>query len=116
VALALVLLSGAGLLIRSLHALVTDETGFVSRHILTFSLTSGLLRRPQDVAERQAMDLRRDASTRRILDEIQTLPGVEAAAVAFRCRSDAGSRAIASRWRGGRFPPAPRPRRRWCDR
>lgn len=82
-ALALVLLSGAGLLIRSLHALVTDETGFDSRHVLTFSLTSGLLRRPQDVAERQAMDLRRDASTRRILDEIQTLPGVEAAAVAF---------------------------------
>lgn len=84
VALALVLLTDAGLLIRTLHILVTDETGFEASHVLTFSLTTGVVARvPADPAARALLAQRVEASTRQIVTEVQSLPGVVTAAVAF---------------------------------
>lgn len=83
VAMALMLLTGAGLLIRTLHILVTDETGFEARNVLTFSLTTddGLM--SQDAETRVRLASRFEESTRQIVSEIQSIPGVSAAAVAF---------------------------------
>jgi putative ABC transport system permease protein len=76
VALALMLLTGAGLVIRTLHLVLTGDTGFDARHVLAFSLTAGAGRVQGDQA-------RFEASNRRVVEEIQSLPGVTVAAVAF---------------------------------
>jgi putative ABC transport system permease protein len=83
VGLALVLLAGAGLLTRSLHALLTGDRGFEARHVLTFGLTRPAIPASLAMADRVALARRFASSTRLVLDEIAALPGVEAAAVAF---------------------------------
>ncbi len=70
VMLAFVLLCGAGLLTRSLYHLLTQDRGFDAGRILTVSLAHA-----EGRASKEAY--------RRILEEVQALPGVEAAAAAF---------------------------------
>jgi len=76
VSLALVLLSGAGLLVRSLQKLASVDPGFDPAHLLTVSLDLPAGTYPDHV--RQA------AFFSQLLQRIRTIPGVEAAgAVSF---------------------------------
>jgi predicted permease len=70
-ALAIVLLVGAGLMIRSFGALRAIDPGFDSRHLL--SMTVSTKGAPDGEAGRRA------AFYRRTLDEVRALPGVEGA-------------------------------------
>ncbi|HUK14964.1 MAG TPA: ABC transporter permease, partial [Bryobacteraceae bacterium] len=70
VMLAMVLLCGAGLLTRSLYHLMTQDKGFDASHVLTSSLARAEGQEPEQAC-------------RRILEEVQSLPGVDAAAAAF---------------------------------
>jgi putative ABC transport system permease protein len=72
VALALVLLVGAGLLLRSFQALTRVEPGFAPARLLVVNLPLS----PQRYAQSPA----RTAMVERILDRVRTLPGVESAA------------------------------------
>ncbi|MCI0541424.1 MAG: ABC transporter permease [Verrucomicrobiales bacterium] len=72
VALALVLLIGAGLLIRSFHRLQNVETGFDTDELLTVEIS--MIGAAYENAEQRSVFLRR------LIDEIKAAPGVEAAA------------------------------------
>jgi putative ABC transport system permease protein len=74
VALALVMLAGAGILVRTFAAAQNLESGITTANVLVFSLDL-----PED---RYADEARRAAFAEEIQRELQTLPGVEAAAVA----------------------------------
>jgi putative ABC transport system permease protein len=39
IAMTLVLLAGAGLMVRSLHALLHQDSGFAVQHVLTFAVS-----------------------------------------------------------------------------
>ena len=73
VALAFVLLIGAGLLLASFQRLLAIDPGFVAEHVLTARLSPLESRYPDDTALR--------AYTNRVLERIRALPGVEAAGV-----------------------------------
>ncbi len=75
VALAVTLLAGAGLLIRSLQQLGRVSPGFEAEHVLTFQMTGSY----GETADMKAMTQRIE----RILDAMRALPGVEAAATAY---------------------------------
>lgn len=66
VALSLVLLIGAGLMVRSFTALISVDTGFDPRNSLTFTLSNAGLRDPVE----------REAFMRRIREELRAIPGV----------------------------------------
>ncbi|MGA8143421.1 MAG: ABC transporter permease [Candidatus Acidiferrales bacterium] len=70
-ALALVLLAGAGLMIRNFQRLVHHDLGFDASHLLTFNLT------PPPAS--QPVGPQRTALLRRVLEEVQNVPGVNAA-------------------------------------
>jgi putative ABC transport system permease protein len=71
IALALLLLVGAGLLMRSFARLVSVNPGFESEHLLTmFMFTS-----PAKYEDKQ----KRSQYLERVLDEVRSIPGVEAA-------------------------------------
>lgn len=72
VALAVCLLFGAGLLLRSFQALSEVSPGFDAAHVLAFRLTGGY----GETADIPALRSR----VNRTLDELRSLPGVEAAA------------------------------------
>lgn len=72
-ALAVVLLAGAGLLLRSLLTLGKVDPGFAQDHVITFGL---------DLPRRYG-HLERVQFYRRLLTEIRTLPGVRAASAVF---------------------------------
>jgi len=73
VALAVTLLSGAGLLLRSFQELGRVSPGFDSSHILTFQISVGW---------GETADLKRlRQKTDRILEALRSTPGVEAAAI-----------------------------------
>lgn len=72
VALAVTLLIGAGLLLRSLQQLARVYPGFESSHVLTFQVSGSW----GETANMKALAQRID----RILDSLQALPGVKAAA------------------------------------
>ncbi len=74
VSLSLVLLIGAGLLVRSLYGVLSVERGFDTRDVLTMQI--GLARKDYDDAARQR------AFYADLLARVSTLPGVEAAAIA----------------------------------
>jgi predicted permease len=84
IALTLVLLIGAGLLIRSFRQLNTLNPGFDPRHLLC--LTIGLPRIPPLQTAPPAPDdpslAHWDLSTRQILDRVRALPSVTSAAIA----------------------------------
>jgi predicted permease len=73
VALALVLLVGAGLLARSLLAVQRVDLGFKAEGVLSASVNLPAARYPDAAA--------RGAFSRRLLERLQAVPGVEAAAV-----------------------------------
>lgn len=73
VALALVLLVGAGLLLRSFATLTRVDPGFDAKNLLVVNLPMA--------PNRFADNVRRTATVQRILDRVRTLPGVERAAV-----------------------------------
>jgi putative ABC transport system permease protein len=68
VALSLVLLIGAGLVVRSLQSLRNLDAGFERKNVLTFALEL-----PRGYGESRKLEL-----SRRILDRIKILPGVRA--------------------------------------
>jgi len=72
VALSLVLLVGAGLMVRSLWALRAVDTGFDPRNVLTMEPSTPATKYPTPVAQSNA--------TNSMLDRIRALPGVESAA------------------------------------
>ncbi|HUP05217.1 MAG TPA: ABC transporter permease [Bryobacteraceae bacterium] len=69
-ALALALLAGGGVMLRSLHRLMTADLGFDAGRLLTLSVS--------DATRRGS-----DESGQRLVEAIETTPGVEAAAGAF---------------------------------
>jgi putative ABC transport system permease protein len=71
VALALVLLAGAGLMIRSLAALWSVDPGFDPHHILAFRATVPPVKSPDAIR----------AMWRRIQDDLEALPGIQAASL-----------------------------------
>ena len=73
VALAFVLLIGAGLLLASFQRLLAVDPGFVAEHVLTGRLSPLESRYPDEAALR--------TYTNRVLERIRALPGVEAAGV-----------------------------------
>jgi putative ABC transport system permease protein len=73
VALSLVLLIGAGLVVRSLQSLQNLDAGFERKNVLTFSLDL-----PRGYVAARELEL-----SRRILDRIKTLPGVHRASFSF---------------------------------
>ena len=74
VALAVTLLAGAGLLVRSLEALGRVDPGFDAAHVLTFRISSSWAETVDMKALAQRIDRR--------LDFLNAIPGVEAAASA----------------------------------
>jgi putative ABC transport system permease protein len=75
VALAVVLLVGAGLLIRSFVKLVNVDPGFRTEHIVSFSVTTPDLKYPYD------RDRNRFAA--QVIDRLAAMPGTQATAVSF---------------------------------
>lgn len=79
VAMATVLLVGAGLLVRTVVELLNVPVGFQPEHLLTARVT---LPRPNDISRATYLDpSRRVAFFREALTRIQALPGVERAAM-----------------------------------
>jgi predicted permease len=68
-ALAVALLAGAGLLLRSFANAARQSPGFSSTHVLTAHLTLPAAKYPDDAARARAL--------RRMLDAVRVLPGVE---------------------------------------
>jgi predicted permease len=98
VAMALVLLAGAGLMIRSLEALLRADPGFDARRVVTFRVA--LPPTPQ-----AAGDAAVQAAWRRLHERLASLPGVEAVSLS------AGTRLLKSDderlfWIAGRPRPA----------
>lgn len=75
VALAVTLLAGAGLLLRSFQELGRVAAGFDAQHVLTLQVSSSWSETGDPKASAQR--------AQRILDSLQTIPGVESAAVVF---------------------------------
>ncbi len=73
VALALVLLAGAGLMIRSLHALMNVDPGFRTDRLLTVEIGLSAIRYP-DAARRKLFG-------DRLLELVDKLPGVQSASI-----------------------------------
>jgi putative ABC transport system permease protein len=73
VALALVLVSGAGLMLRSFYQLVSEGIGFETGHLLTLEIDLP--------AQRYASDESKSRFFRGLLDRVRALPGVMTASV-----------------------------------
>ena len=82
IALAMVLLVGAGLLVRTFAALHSVVPGFDPHHVLTMetSLTGAHYDRTADISE----------MTRRVIERVEAIPGVEAAAASSYLPLDSG--------------------------
>jgi putative ABC transport system permease protein len=80
VALALVLLVGGGLMIRSLVAILRTDPGFNPTNVLTMQMTLAELKYPKDE--------QRAAFYQRVLDRIQSLPGIRSAAFYMCCSGE----------------------------
>ncbi len=75
IALAVTLLAGAGLLVRSFEALARVSPGFQPDHVLTFHLSTSWAESNDRPGSRQR--------TERVLDALRAIPGIEAAATAL---------------------------------
>lgn len=73
--IALVLLAGAGLLVRSLDRLCSATPGFSPQHLLTMQLSLPRVRYPE---ERQVAEF-----YRQLLERLQAIPGVQAASLSM---------------------------------
>jgi putative ABC transport system permease protein len=79
IALAFVLLLGAGLMLQTLGRLLRQNPGFRTDHLLTFELYQSAL---QSEADRKKDAPAEVARTRDIVEQVRALPGVEQAAAA----------------------------------
>ena len=70
VGLALVLLAGGGVMLRSLYNLMTVDLGFDAGRLLTLSVSDAMRKGSDELGQR-------------LVEEIEAIPGVEAAAVTF---------------------------------
>ncbi|HEU5218011.1 MAG TPA: ABC transporter permease, partial [Gemmatimonadales bacterium] len=70
-ALALMLLAGSGLMLRSFRAAITADTGFAPEHVATLQMT---LDRPSYPRFNVRL-----AMTQRLLDRVRSIPGIESA-------------------------------------
>jgi putative ABC transport system permease protein len=75
VALAMTLLAGAGLLVRSLTRLAAVDPGFRPDHLATFSVTLSPVRYPDDARQEQF--------ARELEQRLERLPGVTSAGISF---------------------------------
>jgi putative ABC transport system permease protein len=71
VALAVILVIGAGLLLRTVYNLTTIDAGFDRSRLVTFSMTLAIRNYPQPSARAQAYQ--------RLLEKLRAVPGVQAA-------------------------------------
>jgi predicted permease len=77
VALAVIVLIGAGLLVRSLNRLLQIDPGFRADHLLSLKIDLPLIRYPADELENEQIN----SFYRQLLPRIQALPGVQRAAL-----------------------------------
>jgi predicted permease len=75
VALAIALLAGAGVLLRSFDRLTTVDPGFQARQVTTFSLSLSPVRYPDDA--------RKEQFASELLSRVDRLPGVMASGISF---------------------------------
>jgi predicted permease len=101
VALSLVLLAGAGLMLRSFHRLVSVNPGFETQHILTMSMFTS----PAKYSE----DRKRAGYFANILDRVREVPGVRETGSVHFLPSKAKCRAPASPVRMSRLRTPPQP-------
>jgi len=73
IAMSLAILSGAGLLVRTLYGLSTRDAGFDSDHVVLLDVTP---------ASRGYLDARRTAYYQNLLERITSIPGVQSATMA----------------------------------
>jgi predicted permease len=98
IALSLILLAGAGLMLRSFHRLISVKPGFETQHILTMEMFTS--------PARYGAKRERAAYFTRLLDEIRTVPGVQhAGSVHFLPLQERGSGSCFAR--AGEPPPTP---------
>jgi putative ABC transport system permease protein len=101
VALTLLLLTGAGLLLRSFHRLQSVNPGFNAEHVLSFDLTlPGVKYRTRDV---------QSGFFERVIEKLHTLPGVEEVGTTSRLPLKQKSGQILSYSVEGQSRPAGRP-------
>ncbi|MGA2419245.1 MAG: ABC transporter permease [Candidatus Acidiferrum sp.] len=101
-AIAFVLLIGAGLLLRSFHRLLHVDPGFRADHVLTFLL---------DVPSHRHPGAQRPAFVRELLQSTRALPGVTSASAVFGLPLSAGEAVFtALEVAGHPVPPSERPR------
>ncbi len=81
-ALSLILLIGAGLMIRSLERLLEVHPGFLAENVLTVQVPMPSFLSISSMASRKDVELRQAAEYGDLIDHIRTLPGVVAAGVA----------------------------------
>lgn len=79
-ALALILITGAGLMIRTMLYLVRIDLGFDARNVLTARLRSPIRKGPQDRTGRIAYPDQRVTFAQDLVERLAALPGVESAA------------------------------------
>ncbi len=89
IALAVVLVFGAGLLIRSFVRLVSEDPGFAATNVVSVGLNLPASRYPQRFPEWPRWNQVRAFQTE-LLGQISETPGVEAAAIAINTPLDAG--------------------------
>jgi putative ABC transport system permease protein len=94
VALALVLLAGAGLMVRSLAALWSVDPGFDPHHVLFFRSASPPIKSTEAIR----------ASWREIHDRLTAVPGVQAASLSLSSRPMGGDSSVPF-WREGQPKP-----------
>jgi len=83
VALSLVLLVGAGLLLKSFARLQTEKTGFQTANVLTMKVSLASNQYNEPTARAAAFD--------KVLEQVKTVPGVKSAAVINRLPLEAGT-------------------------
>ena len=83
VALSLVLLVGAGLLLKSFARLQTEKTGFQTANVLTMKVSLASNQYNETAARVAAFD--------KVLEQVKTVPGVKSAAVINRLPLEAGT-------------------------
>ena len=100
VALAVTLLAGAGLLLRSFQALGKVSGGFDPNHVLTFRISASW---------GETANLKASGETvRRILESVAAVPGVESSAATFLLPGVPGSFPVELNVAEGRAPTAPK--------
>jgi putative ABC transport system permease protein len=99
IALALVLLVGAGLMLRTMERLSTFDPGFRPEGLVTLRLTV-----PETSASGEAAPERLEAFSRAVLEQVRALPGVTAASLSSDVPLGTGASATIARLEGDDTP------------